>query len=42
MKRSENEQHDENNTVVENSAASIIRESTMKCGWFKKFNNSVH
>ena len=38
---SENERHSENNVFVENSAALTIRESTMKCGECKKFNDAV-
>ena len=38
---SENERHGENNAVVENSVAPIIRESTIKYEWHKTFNNSV-
>ena len=39
---SENMRHSENNAVVENSMAPTIRESTMKHGWHKTFNNTVH
>ena len=39
---SENEQHCDNNTVVENSAAPMIRESRMKCEWHQKINDAVH
>ena len=39
---SENERHGENNTVVENNAAPMIREITMKHGWHKTFHNAVH
>ena len=38
---SENERHGENNTVVENSTVPTTRESTMKYGWCKTFNNAV-
>ena len=38
---SKNERHGKNNTVVEHSAALTIRESTMKHGWCKTFNNAV-
>ena len=38
---SENERHGENNTVVENSAALTIRESTMKHGCYEIFNNTM-
>ena len=39
---SENEQHGENDTVVENSVAPTIRENTMKNGYHEIFNNAVH
>ena len=38
---SENERHSKNNVVVENSAAPTIKESTLTCGWSKKFNHAV-
>ena len=38
---SENERHGENDTVVENITAPTIRESTIKHGWHKTFNNTV-
>ena len=39
---SENEQHHNNNTFMENTAAPIIKESIMKCGWCQTINNTVH
>ena len=41
IKMSENERHGETNVVVENSPGPTIRESTMTCGWCKKFNDAV-
>ena len=39
---SENEQHHNNNTVIENSAAPIIKEISMQYRWFQKINNTAH
>ena len=41
IKMSENEQHHDNNAVIENSAAPIRKESSMKYGWCQKINNTV-
>ena len=38
---SDNERHGENNAVVENSAASMIRKSAMQCEQCKTFNIAV-
>ena len=42
MKMSENQRHGESDAVVENSATPTIRESTMKDGWCKTFNNAMY
>ena len=42
IKMSENEQHHNNNAVMENSAAPIIKESSMNYGQNQTINNAVH
>ena len=39
---SENKQYQDNNAVMESIVAPIIKESSMKHGWYQTINNTVH